>query len=122
MKFSLKSFFPSTLFNKITLKAAILVGLILFYLVIMLSSSREGLETTAPQSMGDVQQMIDQVTKKPSTETATPTDMATPTESTDMSTPTESATPTEPTPTKANTTKPAVETMASPSKTPYSTY
>jgi cytoskeletal protein RodZ len=49
MKFQLKSIFPSSLFNKITLKAAILVGLILFYLVIMLSSSKEGLETMPPQ-------------------------------------------------------------------------
>ena len=49
MKFQLKSIFPSSLFNKITLKAAILVGLILFYLVIMLSTSKEGLETMPPQ-------------------------------------------------------------------------
>jgi hypothetical protein len=130
MKLSLKSIFPSTLFNKITLKTAILVALVLFYLVIMFSSSREGLETTAPQpqSMADVQKMVDQVTKKTTapieSESATPTEMAT---STEMSTPTEMATPTEmstptPTPTKANKTSSVVETLASPSKTPYSTY
>ena len=115
MKLSLKSLFPSTLFSKITLKAAILVALILFYLVIIFSSSREGLETTAPKPMADVQQMIDQVTKKPTEPSTVDSESATPTESTestDMATPTESATPT----------KPAVETMASPSKTPYSTY
>ena len=117
MKLSLKSLFPSSLFNKITLKAAILVALVLFYLVIMLSSSREGLETAEPQSMDGVQKMIDQVTKKPTepseidSESATPTEMSTSTESTEM-----------PTPTKANTTAPVVETLASPSKTPYATY
>ena len=124
MKLSLKSIFPSTLFNKITLKTAILVALVLFYLVIMFSSSREGLETTSPQpqSIADVQKMVDQVTKKTTapieSESAIPTEMAT---STEMSTPTEMATPT-PTPTKANKTSSVVETLASPSKTPYSTY
>jgi outer membrane biosynthesis protein TonB len=127
MKLSLKSIFPSTLFNKITLKTAILVALVLFYLVIMFSSSREGLETTAPQpqSMADVQNMIDQVTKTPTepsmveSDSATSSETPAPTEAT----PTKAApTKTTPTPTPTESETPAVETPVSPSKTPYAIY
>lgn len=110
MKLSLKSLFPSSLFSKITLKAAILVALILFYLVIMFSSSREGLES---KPMTDVQNMIDQVTNKDPTDVET--ESVESTESTDMAAPTKA-------PTKTPTTTPTVETTASPSKTPYATY
>ena len=120
MKLSLKSLFPSSLFNKITLKAAILIGLVLFYLVIILSSSREGIETTSPSSetpktMVDIQNMLDSVSKpstKPNETEYTAKSVETPT-STSTSNTEETPTPTKDV---------AVETPVSPSKTPYATY
>ena len=127
MKLSLKSLFPSSLFNKITLKAAILVGLVLFYLVIILSSSREGIETTGPSSetpktMVDIQNMLDSVSKpstKPNETKSATKSVKTPTPTSNTEEPTEEPTTEEtPTPTKDV----AVETPVSPSKTPYATY
>ena len=123
MKLSLKSLFPSSLFNKITLKAAILVGLVLFYLVIILSSSREGIETTGPSSetpktMVDIQNMLDSVSKpstKPNKTKSATKSVETPTPTSNIEAPTIEETPT---PTKDV----AVETPVSPSKTPYATY
>ena len=111
MKFSMKSFLPSSLFNKITLKAAILIGLVIFYLVIMFSSSREGVETQQP--MGS-----EESASKKATPTPTPSKKATPTPST-MTTPTPTpSTMDSPTPSTMDT----IENLESPSKTPYATY
>ena len=131
MKFSLKSFLPSSLFNKITLKAAILVGLVIFYLVIMFSSSREGVETQQPM---DSEEPTTPTPSKKATATATPTPTpskkATPTPST-MDSPSTMASPTMDSPsTMASPTmdspstmdSPTIENLESPSKTPYATY
>lgn len=120
MKFSMKSFLPSSLFNKITLKAAILIGLVIFYLVIMFSSSREGVETQQP--MGSEESASKKATPTPSKKaTPTPSTMTTPTPSTMASPTMDSPTPStidSPTPSTMDT----IENLESPSKTPYATY
>ena len=91
-----------------------MVGLVLFYLVIIFSNSREGIETTAPsveipQTMDDVKQMLDTETKKMAeskeTESA-PTSVETTPPATPLDTPP----------------APTVETLVSSSSTSYSTY
>ena len=91
-----------------------MVGLVLFYLVIIFSNSREGIETTAPsveipQTMDDVKQMLDTETKKMAeskeTESA-PTSVETTPPATPLDTPP----------------APTVETLVSASSTSYSTY
>ena len=140
MKLTLKSLFPSSLFKKITLKAAILVGLVIFYLVIIFSNSREGIDT--PQTMEDVKQMLDTEIKK--TEVPKETEYASP--SVEMTPPALSTPPTRagppipagpagpagpPTragppipaaPTPAGPAAPMVETLVSSSANSYSTY
>jgi cytoskeletal protein RodZ len=121
MKFSLKSFLPSSLFNKITLKAAILVGLVIFYLVIMFSSSREGVETQQPM---DSSEPTTPTPSKKATVTATATATPTPTPS-KKGTPTPSTmdSPTMASPTMDSpSTMDTIENLESPSKTPYATY
>lgn len=137
MKFSLKSFLPSSLFNKITLKAAILVALVIFYLVIMFSSSKEGVETQQPidseepttpskkatptptpskKATPSPTPRMDSASKKASPTMDSPSTVATPT----MDSPSTMTSPTMDSPSKMDS--PTIENLESPSKTPYATY